>query len=117
MGAGAEEISRLVAYRLGFFFDDEQIVRRAAELGGIDAEAVADEERRKPLIAGLLETMAADDSSLDLPPPVWDEPRSDVVRSLIRDAIREVAERATRSSLRMPPPTWSGPVRTCFASW
>lgn len=94
-GAGGEEIGRLVAYRLGFFFVDEQIITRAAELGGIDPEAVVDEERRKPLFAGFLDYLTEGGAALALAPvpPVWDEPPSDAVRSFIRDAIREVAER------------------------
>jgi hypothetical protein len=94
-GAGGEEVGRLVAYRLGFFFVDEQIITRAAELGGIDPEAVVEEERRKPLFAGLLDYLTEGGAALALAPvpPVWDEPPSDAVRSFIREAVREVAER------------------------
>jgi Cytidylate kinase-like family len=94
-GAGGEEIGRLVAYRLGFFFVDEQIIARAAELGGIDPEVVVDAENRKPLFAGLLDYLTEGGAALALAPvpPVWDEQPSDAVRSFIRDAIGEVAER------------------------
>jgi Cytidylate kinase-like family len=94
-GAGGEEVGRLVAYRLGFFFVDDQIITRAAELGGIDPEAVVDEESRKPLFAGFLDYLTEGGAALALAPvpPVWDEPPSDAVRSFIRDAISEVAQR------------------------
>src|SRR6266566_7153533 len=57
-GAGGEEVGRLVAERLGFLYVDEEIVARAAAKGGIDAAEVADEERRKSLVARALEAVA-----------------------------------------------------------
>jgi len=95
LGAGGEEIARLVSERLGFAYVDEQIISRAAERGGIDPETVADEERRKSLMSNLLAVMA-DGGAMYGPPPVaptWSEPSSENVRSFIRDAIEEVAAR------------------------
>jgi Cytidylate kinase-like family len=92
-GAGGEEIGRLVADRLGFLYVDEDIVLAAAARGGVDPERVAEEERRKPMFAGLLEYMSAGAAAqLPTPPPI-DTTDSEAVRAFIRDAITEVAER------------------------
>jgi cytidylate kinase len=93
LGAGGEEVARLVSERLGFLYVDEEIIARAAERSGIDHEIVADEERRKSLIANLLSAMADGSAAFGAPPTdeTWITPSSDDVRSFIRDAIEEVA--------------------------
>src|SRR6266536_3216942 len=92
-GAGGEEVGRLVADRLGFIYVDEAVVARAAERGGVDPERVADEERRKSRLAGVLDYMAlAGGDVLGSPLPLGDMP-SEAVRTFIRDAIQEVAAR------------------------
>ena len=50
-GSGGEEVGRLVAERLGFLYVDDEIVAQAAAKGGVEAEEVADEERRKSIAA------------------------------------------------------------------
>jgi Cytidylate kinase-like family len=94
-GAGGEEVGRLVAERLGFLFVDEEIIVRAAKLGGVDPETVADAERRKPLLERWLDYLAQGGAALDAAPmPAdWNEPPTEAVREFIRDAIGEVAER------------------------
>jgi hypothetical protein len=67
-GAGGEEIGHLVADRLGFLYVDEEVIDRAARRAGIDPEQVADEERRKPLFAGLLDYLTEGDSQVLLSP-------------------------------------------------
>src|SRR5919198_128269 len=69
-GAAGEEIGRLVAERLGHQFLDEEIVLRAAEKAGVDAEDVAafEGDRDRMRSAGEL-------------------------RAVIRAAIEETAER------------------------
>ena len=91
--AGGEETGRLVAERLGFAYVDEEIITHAADRGGIDPETVADQERRKSLFAGLLAAMAEGGAGYTTAPmaPVWDEPTNEVVRTFIREAVREVA--------------------------
>jgi cytidylate kinase len=94
-GAGGEEVGRLVAERLGFRYVDEDIVALAAARGGIRPEEVADEERRKSLVARLLE--ALEQGSLE----AWtlradarqasEELSSDEIRILILDTIAHVA--------------------------
>jgi cytidylate kinase len=93
LGAGGEDIARLVSERLDFLYVDEEIISRAAERSGIDRETVADAERRKSLMSNLLAAMADGSASFGAPPvdAAWIEPSSDEVRSFIRDAIEEVA--------------------------
>ena len=52
-GAGGEAIGRTVADRLGFRYLDEEIITLAAQKEGVDAELVADTERRKGFLARL----------------------------------------------------------------
>ena len=92
-GAGGEEIGRLIAGRLGFLYVDEELIDRAAKLAGIDPEQVADEERRKPLLAGFLDYLEEGNSPAVIPRPARPEIPSEAVRAFIRDAIREVAAR------------------------
>ena len=94
LGAGGEEVARLVSERLGFVYVDEEIISRAAERGEIDPETVADEEQRKSLVANLLAAIADGGATFATPPmEVTLERSSEAVRSLIRDAIEEVAAR------------------------
>jgi cytidylate kinase len=94
LGAGGEDVARLVSERLGFVYVDEEIIARAAERSGIDPETVADEERRKSLVSNLLSAMADGGATFGAPPmadATWMTPSSEGVRSFIRDAIEEVA--------------------------
>jgi cytidylate kinase len=93
LGAGGEDVARLVSEQLGLLYVDEEIIARAAERSGIDHEVVADEERRKSLVANLLSAMADGSAAFGAPPTeeTWITPSSDNVRSFIRDAIEEVA--------------------------
>jgi len=97
-GAGGEEVGRLVAERLGFLYVDDDIVAQAAAKGGIDAGDVADEERRKSLVARLLEAWGKSGGE------AWaltgsgsaragDELGSEDVRALIREVIEQTAAR------------------------
>jgi Cytidylate kinase-like family len=94
-GAGGEDVGRLVAERLGFLFVDEEIIARAAELGGVDPETVVDAERRKTLFARWLDYLAQGGAALDATPlpPDWNQHPTEAVRAFIRDAIAEVVER------------------------
>jgi hypothetical protein len=96
-GAGGEEIGRLVAQRLGFFYVDEQVVSQAAAIGGVNPGEVADEERRRSMIARLLDSLSTPGSD------AWalggggrlgaGESAGEDVRSFIRDAIEQTAAR------------------------
>src|SRR5947209_12918243 len=91
LGAGGEDVARLVSERLGFLYVDEEIISRAAERSGIDRELIADAERRKSLMASFLAALADGGATFGTPPvdAAWIEPSSDDVRSFIRDAIEE----------------------------
>ncbi|HEY7604372.1 MAG TPA: cytidylate kinase-like family protein [Gaiellaceae bacterium] len=94
-GAGGEEIGKLVADRLGFAAADEEVVARSAARGGIDAGAVADEERRKSLAARVLEALAlsADAGFASGAPPrtADDDLGGAEIRALIRETIERMA--------------------------
>lgn len=93
-GAGGEEVGRLVAERLGFLYVDDEIVARAAAKGGLGPKEVADEERRKSLVARVLEAIAQGGSELGSSIPLdGDELNSDDLRALIRDTIERTAAR------------------------
>jgi cytidylate kinase len=92
-GAGGEEVGHLLADRLGFLYVDEEVIDHAARRAGIDPEQIADEERRKPLFAGLLDSLAEGGSHVLISSPATVEVRSEAVRAFIRLAIREVAAR------------------------
>jgi hypothetical protein len=99
-GGGGEEVGRLVAQRLGFFYVDEEIVARAAAKAGIDPREVADEERRKSRVARVLEAIAQGSGEawalgVSGPPRIGDELRGDDMRALIRETIAQTAERGS----------------------
>jgi hypothetical protein len=97
-GAGGEEVGRLAATQLGFVYVDDEIVAEAASRGGISSADVADEERRKSAVSRILQeigrSIAIDSSGLASPSAVRGEAAApEAVRSLITDAIEEVAGR------------------------
>src|SRR5262249_11907688 len=80
--------------RLGFTYADEEIVARAAARGGVDAEAVADEEALRSRATRLLEALALSGSvAMVAPVPARreDELTGPEIRGLIRDAIEHMA--------------------------
>jgi cytidylate kinase len=94
-GAGGEEVGRLVAEQLGFLYVDEEIVAWAAAKGGIGPDDVADEERRKSLVARVLHAMSLGSSELSasLPLRTGEALSGDDVRALIRETIEQTVER------------------------
>jgi cytidylate kinase len=54
-GAGGERIGRIVAEQLGFRYVDEEIISIAADKEGLEPHLVADAEKRKSLLARLVE--------------------------------------------------------------
>ena len=94
IGAGGEEIGKLVAERLGFTFADEEIVARAAARGGIDAASVSDEEQMKSRASRVLAALTIPDIGFGgaVPLPAGDTaPSAADVRALIRDTIEHMA--------------------------
>ena len=97
-GAGGDNIGRRVAKGLGFRYVDEEIIQLAAERHGLDAELVADAERRKSLLDRIIDDVAAapmmdptGGMSMLLPPEAF-VTREDL-RALIVEAIKQTAER------------------------
>ena len=97
-GAGGEEVGVLAAERLGFRCLDGEILARAAEKGALDAGTVADAEQRRSIARRILDAMGAGVSIAPeayavLPPQeIAISAREDEVRSLIRQAIDDVAD-------------------------
>jgi cytidylate kinase len=96
-GAGGGDVARLVAERLGFTYADDEIVARAAAEGRLDPADVASEERRRTLVARILEAMAQGSEAWALARSgstgAVEGPGPEEIRALIRDAIADVASR------------------------
>jgi cytidylate kinase len=95
MGAGGEEVARLVAERLRFAYVDEDIISQAAEKGHISPADVSDAERRKSVLRRLLEEMGSGSAveTYGLAPSIPGAGMSDDIRALIREAIEDAAAR------------------------
>jgi hypothetical protein len=98
-GSAGEPLGPVVARELGFQLVNEQIVAQAAREAGVDAALVADVERRKSVLARLLEGLAegapggATAFSGFAPVSEHPGPHRDAIRGLIRSALWESAER------------------------
>jgi cytidylate kinase len=114
MGAGGEEVGRLVADRLGFVYVDEEIVSRTAAKAGIDAGSVADEEQRRSFVSRMLQALAQSGAEAlavggGPAPRPDDEPTGEAVRVLIRETIEQTAAKgnvvivAHAASYALPP--------------
>ncbi len=94
-GSGAQDASPLVAERLGYRLIDEDIVTRAALEAGVDAEVVADVERRKSRLLRIIEGLGSTGFATGYVPAAdsaaYSLPASDDLRSLIRAVIEETA--------------------------
>ena len=92
-GSGAESIGRDVAQQLGFGYLNEAIVAQVASDRGVDPASISDAEQRKSLFSRLAEM------ALRAAPDMTDRPRlykfdeTDMLLWLIRDALRDAAER------------------------
>jgi cytidylate kinase len=95
LGAGGEEVGRLVAERLHFAYVDEEIVRLAAERGHVSPADVADAERRRSTLRRLFEGIGKGNAAetYGLAPAVSGGEVPDDVSALIREAIEETAGR------------------------
>jgi cytidylate kinase len=93
-GAEGETVGRLVAEQLRLQYVDEEVIARAAERGGIEADQVADMEQPKSRIRRVLELLTDAGSAAGTPgaePASVRAQREDSYRSLIRGVIDEVA--------------------------
>jgi cytidylate kinase len=96
VGAGGDQVGRLVAERLGFQFVDDEVVASAAEKSGLDPEALSDAEKRRRFLDRFVETLGVAGGGTAIGyavPDVGSFGRTADFRALIRDAIAEMAER------------------------
>jgi cytidylate kinase len=96
-GAAGEEVGRLIAAQLEYRLLDGEILARAAAKGELDPTAVADAEQRRSLTRRLLDaighgTAIAPEAYAYMPAhELASGPGENEIRSLIREAIAEVA--------------------------
>jgi cytidylate kinase len=97
-GAMGEEIGPRVAERLGYRLVNEQIVAQAAEHAGVQSHVVADVEKRKSVVARVLQELAGPSMagvtyglSPSMPPDATVP--EDAMRGLIRSVIEDIAGR------------------------
>jgi cytidylate kinase len=96
VGAGGEEVGRLVADRLGYEYVDDEVVAQTAAKAGVDTGVVADEEERKSLASRVLQALARSGGAEGLavggmPIHTTDEPAPEDIRVLIRETIEQTA--------------------------
>jgi len=107
-GAGGESVGRAVSDRLGFRYVDEEVVESAAESVGLDPAVISNVERRKSLVARVLDRVAesgreprprlspslsgSSRTQATFAEPVRQMPSGDDLRALIREVISDVAE-------------------------
>lgn len=93
-GAGAESIGRGLAERLGFAYLSEAVVARVAADQGLDTVTVAEAERRKSFFERLAYATAFGDvDGMANRASLSAADRTDPVLGLIRDAVRDAADR------------------------
>jgi cytidylate kinase len=102
LGAGGEEIGRLVATGLGFRLVDEEIVVRAAEREGLDPKDVSSAEQRKGWLTRFFEAAAKGGPDPEMSgfgavgtPGVSDQRSSESYRELIKQVVLDTAEQGS----------------------
>jgi cytidylate kinase len=96
VGAGGEEIGRVVADELGFRYVDEEIVRSAADRSGVDLATLSGAEERQSAVRRLLTAILENPPHVPevyaAAPEVYTDPTpSERSRELIREAVRQAA--------------------------
>lgn len=93
-GAEGDVIARGVASRLGFGYLNEAVIAQVAAEQGIDTATVADAERRKSFVERLVHaTSLAGVEGMAPDASLYAFDRTDAILALIRDAVRDAAER------------------------
>jgi hypothetical protein len=92
LGAGAEEFGREVATRLGFAYVDDQIITRVAERANVTPELAMQAEQRQSLVERIMGALSAQ-SAIEVGGQAWGIPSRGEFEDLIRDVVRETAER------------------------
>ena len=95
-GTGSEAIGREAARKLGFGYLNEAIIAQVAQDQGMDADTVAEAERRKSFFLRVAEA-AAHMAAVPVPPDprVYEPDQTDTLLSLIRDTVQDAAERGS----------------------
>ncbi len=93
LGAGGEEVARLVADELGFRFVDDEIILRAAEAAGVSPESVAQAETTPSLITRIVESLGkaplADPGMMVLPQVQTSPSYTKLIERVIRQTAGE----------------------------
>jgi cytidylate kinase len=92
-GSGAESIGRDVARQLGFGYLNEAIVAQVASDRGVDQAVVSEAEQRRSFFSRLAEMAARAAPDVTASPPLYKFDETDMLLSLIRDAVRDAADR------------------------
>jgi cytidylate kinase len=93
IGAGGEEIGRMVAAQLGLRYADNEVIAKAAEKAGVSPETVAKAESSPGLIERIVESlgkMPFTGETMAFSPPVLVEPPV-AYTGLIEEVLREAA--------------------------
>lgn len=95
-GTGSEAIGREAARELGFGYLNEAIIAQVAQDHGMDADTVAEAERRKSFFLRVAEA-AVHMAAAPVPPDprVYEPDQTDMLLSLIRDTVQDAAERGS----------------------
>ena len=95
-GTGSEAIGREAARKLGFGYLNEAIIAQVAQDHGMDADTVAEAERRKSFFLRVAEA-AVHMAAAPVPPDprVYEPDQTDMLLSLIRDTVQDAAERGS----------------------
>ena len=95
-GTGSEAIGREAARELGFGYLNEAIIAQVAQDHGMDADTVAEAERRKSFFLRVAEA-AVHMAAAPVPPDprLYEPDQTDVLLSLIRDTVQDAAERGS----------------------
>ena len=95
-GTGSEAIGREAARELGFGYLNEAIIAQVAQDHGMDADTVAEAERRKSFFLRVAEAAVHMTAGPVPPDPRAYEPdQTDTLLSLIRDTVQDAAERGS----------------------
>ena len=94
-GAGGESIGRELAQQLGFSYLNEAIVAQVARDHGVDPAIVVEAERRKSFFIRVAEMAARGGVDVAPDPSLYVVDETDTVLSLIRDTLRDAADRGS----------------------
>ena len=94
-GADGELVGRDLARKLGFGYLNEAIVAQVAKDQGVDTAVVVGAERRKSFLTRVAEMAARGAVDVVPDPSLYVLDQTDTLLSLIRDAVRDAADRGS----------------------